>query len=234
MLSLGACSVSQDSFLSLLKGISLNSIEFIKIKQDDPLFKKVLAFRYNKYCVEHDFEKKEDFPDGLETDSYDRYSIHFAAIAKSTQKIVGTVRLILGSEVKLPAECCFDLNGDFSTKKMNVGEVSRFAITKKHDIVCQEKTRILRHFSTSNVVDGLLNCLARECIEQNISHLYAVMSRGLPVLLARKKIFYTQVGSPKEYHGLRAPYFVAVDDILKTNPNLFMDVATRSRVDNVA
>ena len=70
----------------------MSLFEFQKIEQDDPRFKNVLALRYKVYCEERGFEKPEDHPDGLERDEYDEYSVHFAAIEKGTQEVVGTIR----------------------------------------------------------------------------------------------------------------------------------------------
>jgi hypothetical protein len=56
------------------------------------------------------------------------------------------------------------------------------------------------------------------------------MARGLPTLLARKKIFFSQIGPEKEYHGFRAPYIATVGDILSRNSDLCLGLKNLERI----
>jgi len=211
----------------------LSLFEFRKIEQDDPCFKDVLALRYKVYCEERGFEKPEDHPDGLERDEYDDCAVHFAAILKQTRKVVGTVRLILESEKSFPIERSFDFTKNLSRLRPNqLGEISRLALSRRY---CQELQGRLRSDSEAGeVINGLFRCLAQESWDRGITHLYAVMARGLPILLARKKILFSQIGPEKEYHGLRAPYLATLRDILSRNPVLFQGIEDRGLAGNVA
>jgi N-acyl-L-homoserine lactone synthetase len=64
---------------------------------------KIFRLRYNVYCHEWDFERAEDHPDGIETDAYDRNSVHFS-VKRNDGKLVGTIRLILQSSEGFPIE----------------------------------------------------------------------------------------------------------------------------------
>jgi len=196
----------------------LSIFEFQKIEQDDPLFKDVLALRYKVYCEERGFEKPEDHPDGLESDEYDEHSVHFAAIIKQTQNIVGTGRLILDSKKGFPIEKSFTFNKKLShLQRIQLGEVSRLALSHRY---CRELQGGLR-FETEagELANGLVRCLIQEGLDRGITHYYAVMARGLQILLARKKIFFSQIGPAREYHGLRTPYIWEVQDIFNQNQN---------------
>jgi len=197
----------------------LSLFEFQKIGHSDPRFTDILALRYKVYCEERGFESPEDHPDGLERDEYDNHSVHFAAIEKETRKVVGTVRLILHGGGGFPIEQAFEFDRDLShLKKEQIGEVSRLALSHRY---CRElKGRTFFGSKAGEVVNGLVGCLLQEALNQGVTHYYAVMTRGLPILLARRKIFFAQIGSEKEYHGLRTPYLGVVKDILKKNPSL--------------
>ncbi len=219
----------------------MKTFEFKKIEQCDPLLKEVLALRYKVYCEERGFEKPQDHPDGLERDEYDGHSVHFAAIVRhgecgdgrQEEKVVGTVRLILDSVKRFPVEQAFEFSKNLSHLKRNqVGEISRLALSKQY---CSEfKGRMRWQSDAGELVNGLLRCLAQESLERGITHLYAVMARGLPILLARKKILFSQIGPEKEYHGLRTPYIGAVRDIVSRNPELFLGFQESERVSAVA
>lgn len=200
----------------------MSLFEFQKIEQSDPRFRDILALRYKVYCEERGFESPEDHPDGLERDEYDDNSVHFAAIEMETQKVVGTVRLILNSKKGFPVERSFSFDKNLShLEKARLGEISRLALSHRY---CRElKGRMISGSDASLVVDGMLRCLLKESFERGITHFYAVMARGLPILLARKKVFFSPVGPEKEYHGLRTPYICIVKDIFRRNPHLLYD-----------
>ncbi len=197
----------------------MSLFEFQKIGQSDPRFRDVLALRYKVYCEERGFESPEDHPDGLERDEYDNHSVHFAAIMKQTQKIMGTIRLILHSENGFPIEQSFDFNKSLPPlQKEQLTEVSRLALSWQY---CRELEGRLRLGPEANeVVTGLVRCIIQEAFDRGITHFYAVMARGLPILLARRKIIFSQIGPAKEYHGLRAPYLWKVQDVFNKNQQL--------------
>jgi N-acyl amino acid synthase of PEP-CTERM/exosortase system len=198
----------------------MSPFDFQKIEQNDPRFKDILALRYRVYCEERGFESPEDHPDGLETDEYDDSSIHFAAIARKTQKVVGTIRLILNSEKIFPIEESFEFTKSLPhIERDRLGEVSRLALSRRY---CRELKGGLRLGSEAGeVVSGLIHRMVYEGCQLGIHHMYAVMARGLPILLARRKIFFSKIGPAKEYHGLRTPYICTVQEVVNRNPQLF-------------
>jgi N-acyl amino acid synthase of PEP-CTERM/exosortase system len=197
----------------------LTSFNFHRITEGDPLLKEVLALRYQVYCRERGFEKPEDHLDGLEQDAYDGSAVHFAVVHSATHRVVGTVRLIVHSDRGFPVEHSFELNRDLShVNRVHLGEISRLALSKEY---CRAfRGRFRWQSEAGGIVDGLIRCLAQEIHKQGLTHLYAVMARGLPILLKRKNIFFSPIGSEKEYHGMRAPYLGTVRDILSRNPEL--------------
>jgi N-acyl-L-homoserine lactone synthetase len=182
----------------------------MKIVKVDPrnhrdLFQKVLRLRYEVYCLERGFEKVTDHPQGLESDPYDENAIHLAAICERSQEVVGTVRLIMHSDLGFPLEKIFevDLAGG-SVCKSRIGEISRLSVPRKHR-------------DNFTIVKKLFQGIAIESRDLGLTHWCAAMAKGLPVLLKRKKIYFQQIGPEIEYHGPRAPFFGPIFDIAREN-----------------
>ena len=166
----------------------------------------VFRLRYRVYCLERGYERPEDHPDGIETDEYDRYSIHFIAYAGSIPAgPVGTMRLILPNPIGLPVEryCNVDIGTICSTTN-KVAEISRLAVSSE----------ALRGLSINR---GIITCgLIREMYHTNIllnlgiKYAFTAMSKGLERLLKRCGITLIKAGEPVEYHGTRTPYYIPV------------------------
>ncbi|SHJ57813.1 N-acyl amino acid synthase, PEP-CTERM/exosortase system-associated [Malonomonas rubra DSM 5091] len=207
----------------------MTKCKFEKIEKNHPLFTDVLALRYRIYCEQRGFENPEDYPDGLERDVSDEHAVHFAAIHNETNEVLGTIRLILKSPDGFPIENHFKFDKDTSyIKKDNIGEVSRLAVnseacrelwrkvTSKRDGMTQAKGN-----PEADMIAGLIRCIVIECRDRGITHLYAVMARALFVILKRRKIVFPRIGPEIDYHGMRAPYFGLLENIIMGNDDLY-------------
>ena len=84
---------------------------------------EIYKLRYQIYS-QVGYIKKEDYPDGKETDKWDKFSEHFYVYSKSEKKTVGAMRFVPDSEKGFPIEELYDIS--FLRKKYkNVVEVSR-------------------------------------------------------------------------------------------------------------
>lgn len=73
----------------------------VRLVQNKQELEEIFKLRYQIYCAAPEKErpsdfKPEDFPDGLEKDFWDDYSVHFIALQDG--EVVGTLRLIKGAE----------------------------------------------------------------------------------------------------------------------------------------
>ncbi len=211
------------------------------------LYEAIFRLRYQVYVDEWGFEKPADHPDGLEKDRYDQYSRHFYACAGSEDEVIGTARIILSSDLTLPILENFSFYENF--KKIpgqSVAEISRLAISKDFrrraiDSVMFNKDKIHakdlgshqkgleeivveRRKCEHELVQGIYLSVYRECIMLGLTHCYAVMARGLYVILSRWGICFEQIGPEKKYHGVRAPYVLSIkaleETLEKKNPEL--------------
>jgi len=217
--------------------------EFRKVDQDKQLLDEIYRLRYKVYCDEWGFEKPEDHPDGIEIDDYDNHSAHFAAFWEDGGSMIGTVRLIRSSESGFPLfrHCTVDADLSF-LREDAVGEISRLAISKElrrrrpdralydgeMSELEEEETPLAvreRRKNENAIVLGLYRCLYKECLETGLTHLYAVMARGLFLLLKKISINFRQIGPEVNYHGLRTPYILDLAqmmvDLKERNPQLY-------------
>jgi N-acyl amino acid synthase of PEP-CTERM/exosortase system len=94
------------------------------------LLDAVHRLRYQVYVDEYGYEKPEAHPAGLEKDAFDSRSIHMAAL-DGQGRVVGTIRLILNSDLGLPALTLVESHyRDKNPSSRKIVEVSRFALTR--------------------------------------------------------------------------------------------------------
>jgi N-acyl amino acid synthase of PEP-CTERM/exosortase system len=211
---------------------------FTKITEQAEL-RKVFKLRYRSYCEEWGFEKPEDHPGGIEYDEYDKYSVHFAA-TKNSDHLIGTIRLILNSEKGFPIENHCKIDEDLSHLDRNkLAEISRLAISKEYlrraedSLIFKDKmehqpelTNIpIERRKRQEIVCGLYKSIYKESKERGLTHWYAVMAKGLYLLLKRFSITFVPIGPDVDYHGPRTPYLSCIDDIERQvsmqNPELY-------------
>jgi len=217
--------------------------DFRKVDNDPQLMRELYKLRYKVYCDEWGFERAEDHPEGIEIDDFDEHSVHFAAFRQEDGSMIGTVRLIQSSGLGFPLynHCSVDADLSFLGDHA-VGEISRLAISKElrrrkpdralYDGEIQELEEETTPFvirerrkNENAIVLGLYRCLYKESIETGITHLYAVMARGLFLLLKKISINFRQIGPEVEYHGSRTPYILDLAqmmiDLEERNPQLY-------------
>ena len=198
-----------------------------------PPLKAICQLRYQVYVNECGFERPEDHPEGLERDEYDQHSIHFYACPQHSDEVIGAARIILGSEQRLPIERHFGIN-QFPTgvRREQVAEISRLAVSKEfrcraidralfrvgqtaasHRHLTMENGRDLHRHYEQQLVKGLYGALYQEIKLMGLTHCFAVMARGLYVILKRWGINFEQIGPALDYHGIRAPYLVSIESL---------------------
>jgi N-acyl amino acid synthase of PEP-CTERM/exosortase system len=221
--------------------LSIYGKYFSVVVADTPmLMHDVYRLRYQVYCIEHGFERLEDHVSGLESDPYDRHSVHAALIHRQTGRVCGCVRMILPTTVScLPI---YELVREPRSRsalcrlpRLTTAEVSRYAISKVFrrrsdeteypDVYCSilnpsERRRLLPHITL-----GLMLAVATLSCRHGITHLAGVMSPALIRVLRNCGMSFTPLGPVVEHHGSRQPCVAAVDDLLddirRKNPGYF-------------
>ena len=233
---------------------------------DDKELTKIYKLRYKIYVDEWGFEKPENHPNDIETDEYDKNSVHFAT-RDDTGELIGTIRLIVNPPGKFPIEryCHIELKGN-EIPRENLAEISRLAITRnyrnraedkyifgpdeerrsigsferytnkihyrrfddiysKHTLVKKKRTFQHDRRKLPEAIISLYKALYHESKKREITHWYAVMTKGLDIRLGKLGINFQPIGEPVDYHGIRTPYLCEIrkieEQVSKNNPELY-------------
>lgn len=200
----------------------------------DELKNEVYKLRYQVYCLETGFEDPDLFPDGLEIDEFDSHSIHYLIRHKKLGIYMATTRLILpcpnNIEKLFPIEIHSQIDNLDALKHISrnyLGEASRFCVSKdfrrrKNEIhtvpgiseetekvFSQDEQRIFPHLTLA-----LIACLIKMSRENNIIDWYLIMEPALIRVLSTIGISFVLIGPITDYHGMRRPCIIRVDDLL--------------------
>jgi N-acyl amino acid synthase of PEP-CTERM/exosortase system len=207
------------------------------IDADTPeLLREVFRVRYQVLCIEQrapGFIEASSYPEGMESDSYDRHSSHILLRHRPSDKFVGTARLILPDPLDpkklFPTERYMQLDPtliDMSKlPRQNIAETSRLHIVRglrrrrgdnesgENEIIVEENTtKIQRRFP--HPLLALVVGLVRMSVVHNITYWLSIMDPALNRLLGLYGLQHDPVGPITGYYGQRRPYYVNLTSML--------------------
>lgn len=201
----------------------------------DELLEEAYKLRYQIYCIETHFENPENHPGGKEKDDFDAISLHYLIQHKATRLYAATTRLVLADsddpERLFPIELFTQIDRKdlvANVPRERIAEVSRFCVSKDfkrrageqgtlagipmtESLPVEQERRLFSH-----IMIALITCLVRMSRQRGVTHWYAVME---PILIRRLRylgIFFTPIGPTSEYHGIRVPCFIVLEDMLES------------------
>lgn len=226
------------SKLSLIE--SFNKYFNVELATSEEEVQKAQRIRYRVYCEELGYEPIEKFSDGFETDEYDQQSLHILITHKRSGLAAGCVRLVSTSPFQplLPLEKRFSewldprslamIDPDRSTRC----EISRLAVdplfrrrigesgSRLGDLHAMDISRI-EYRSFSLIAEAAFVAAAVLTDLADRTNVFALMEPFLGRLLRRSGIHFVRVGRDINFHGRRAPYFVATESVKQNlNPEL--------------
>ena len=205
--------------------------------------KNLYALRYDIYCLECGFLAAEDYPDGLETDEFDRRSAHFSA-NNADGLVAGAVRLVT-SEAEKPfpyLDHCTPF-ADFEPPPLvESGEISRLAVRREYRRRAGDSLSGVNesHLKGVDAVDtspqgerrvnapllvlGLYREMYRYSCDKDIRYWYAAMEKKLARVLDLFGFHFTPIGPEQDYYGPVTPYLADLrkleQDLEASNPAL--------------
>jgi N-acyl amino acid synthase of PEP-CTERM/exosortase system len=207
----------------------------------ETLKREVYKLRFQVYCLETGFERKEDcqvfYENGqevyLETDSYDCRSDHYLIRHRRSGLYAATVRLVLPDPSDLQAlfpieeHCVLQAPVTDPAIRRHLAEISRFAVSKEFKRRQDESGTLAGigpqpevYFAPDerrvlpHITIGLFAAIVRMTRAHGITHWYAVMEPALLRLLRLFGIRFFPIGPDVDYHGLRRPCLAEVDRVL--------------------
>jgi len=198
--------------------------------------------RHQVYCEELNFEAVR--PNAMETDDFDAHSIHCLMRHKITGQSMGTVRVVTPHESDhlLPLEhYCGDFIEEGKLHPSNflreeICEISRLAVpacfrrrrTDKFEGAATGAINVEAYSEIEMrcmpfIAIGLYLSAASVAIHRDIDHAFAMMEPRLARSMRFVGIDFEQLGPARDYHGLRAPYYISCDMLRKSlKPGLTM------------
>ncbi len=221
-----------------------HEFKFVRADKDENLLLATFRLRYEVYCHEMKFLNTEDYPDGVESDHYDKHSVHFAAVDEN-ENVVGSMRLVLKSDEPFPLEKYSDrLAVDMNTlPRDTIGEISRLVISKKYrrrwadgqtgieSYPLDYKVQVPPHVEGPEkrekpiIVLGLIKILYQTTKQLGITHWYASMEKRLWKSLKNFSFYLDPIGPEFNYYGQVVPYMAYLPEFERKlsaeNPRLF-------------
>lgn len=209
----------------------------LELATSEELRMESYRLRHRIYVKELTYERAEDFPDGVESDAWDRRALPVLLRHQASRRFIGCVRLIV-ADPKDPARpfpfeaaTADDLirrSATFrNTPRERIGEVSRLAVVRefRRRKVDQDPTACSlpefvpgsfdprRHDNIPPAL-GLIFSAAWLGIEIGLDAVFVIMELRLARLLRSLGLVFRQIAEPFEYRGLRAPFEIHRDAFL--------------------
>jgi N-acyl-L-homoserine lactone synthetase len=158
--------------------------------------------RYQVYCVERGFLNAANYPEGLERDEFDRYSLHLGVVDRHGS-LKATSRLIQVSVLGLPLFRHCEISSAHETEVFRptnrIAEVSR---------LCMSRQPADRHADRVAVIPTMYQALYHFSKRAGFTHWLVATERGLHRLLKNFGFPFRPVGPHIDYFGPVAPYIM--------------------------
>ena len=193
------------------------------------LREETYRIRFEVYCREMRYERTDDFPDGMETDTFDERSYHCLLLHRPSNQFAGCVRLVYNDpnnpNAQLPFEekCSETLYKAFINsvlpKRNSFGEISRLAVPAKFRRRKEDSESLIGDMSIPSqdlegqrrfpyIPLGLYLAAAAAGLELGLNGVFAMMEPRLARHLQRFGIVFQQAGEILEYRGQRAAFYI--------------------------
>jgi N-acyl amino acid synthase of PEP-CTERM/exosortase system len=197
------------------------------------LRKRLYQVRYQVYCEEFGYERRENFRDGMEKDAYDDQSLGCLLIHKASGVPAGCFRLITAPPRDPPLPLPFEAFRQSSRlprtdypdllERGNYAEISRIASTpnfrrrridEKKPLSIPEGEEIAGGNRSGFPIIPISLVLAGHCLllQHGMKYLYAMFEPRLANMYTRYGIIWKAIGEVTEFHGQRCAYLTLPEE----------------------
>jgi N-acyl amino acid synthase of PEP-CTERM/exosortase system len=209
---------------------------FNLVHADSPeLLQEVFRLRYRIFCEEQHWLETSLFPEQMESDEYDRRSVHMLLQHRPSGYYVGTVRLVLPDpydfQKPFPTETVFRFYRSFVGVPLplrgHVAEISRVGVLRHfphHEprrtprYIGQptpDEAHLKRRLHFPHPLLALAAAVEQLSAENEITHWYAATTPGFDRSLRHHGFHLHAISPVREYLGqLRAARFAPMKDVL--------------------
>lgn len=186
-------------------------IRCFKVQTAEAL-RRFYRLRFQVYCRECGYLKEQHYPEGVESDTFDKSSVHFCASDKEGNLIAG-VRLILPECGKFPIEeASKDVDlGRLGINREECSEISRLVVSQEQ----RKRAGLMASSRISPLVVNLCTQMYEECKARGIRYCLAMMTPSLHLLLKMHKYPFQKVGDELEYFGKVYPYMIDIEKAVR-------------------
>jgi N-acyl amino acid synthase of PEP-CTERM/exosortase system len=199
----------------------------VTIDDSPQLLEESYRLRYQAYCLEQRFLSAEDYPNQLESDEFDRDSVH-VGVLDAEGELAGTARMVMPNGAGLPLlrHCTlFSHATPLDEVGTTVAEISRVCIsrryTRRRADVCfgaseatggnDEPTPVFeRRHDRNDVFSTLVEATYHATKRLGVTHWIAAMEDALRRRTARLGLPFQVAGPEVDYYGLVTPYILSI------------------------
>lgn len=187
--------------------------------------------RYQSFCLERLFFSKDQFPLELESDAFDRTSVHVGVLDAHDQ-LVGTARVVKPSSAGLPLlRYCtlFPNETTLADPSNTVVELSRVCVNRSASATDQRRAWREKHASAGLPSSGsaessdafltLIKGMYQATKRVGGTHWIIAVEKALRRRIGRYGLPFWTAGPEADYHGPVAPYMLSLaelDDVIRS------------------
>jgi N-acyl amino acid synthase of PEP-CTERM/exosortase system len=188
---------------------------------DSPdLMEQSFRLRYQVYCCERNFLPVDAYPDGRESDEFDRHSVH-VGVLDAWDDLAATARVVsltkAGPGFPLFQHCrIFADEAELLDPDNNVVEISRLSMSRRYRRRPQNgvpERRDVRRQAFLTLLKGIYQASKR----MNATHWLAATEKSLQRLVEQYGFPFRVIGPETNYGGPVAPYLMNLaefDDVI--------------------
>ena len=195
------------------------------------------ALRCRVYCEERGFLPLEDYPEGVEKDEFDDYSLHFGSF-DAEGEMVGSARLVLRGPLAFPMfdHCAIDPAWQKKLEEIpGLVEISRLVVSRRYRRRAHDGFYGIQPPSDGgppppsgqserrdqfSVAVSLFKGMYHAAWRLQLTHALSAMELTLLRLLQRYHFPFEKIGPESDYFGPVTPFIL---DVAKTEERLAAD-----------